>query len=205
MFLSRLIMYITKVSFLIIMCTNCVFDADKRAQTSEQARTNTQTGARNQHNRVGTNERQDEREQVRTCRQTNANEHERAQTRARTSTDEHKRMHKQAGTTERVQTNSRTSTNKQVVGTSSILVCILHSTRSCPRTNFLPLHSYYTDGHAIFLLNLLLTFLQPKFDPSSQEDLVADETEEGETGELGQVGQKHRGGSGGNSGSSCRS
>ena len=34
MFLSRLIMLIIKVSFLIIMCTNCVFDADKGAQTS---------------------------------------------------------------------------------------------------------------------------------------------------------------------------
>jgi len=49
---------------------------------------------------------------------------------------------------------------------------------------FLPLHSYYTDGLAIFLLNLLLAFLQPKFDPSLQEDLVADKIEEGRTGEL---------------------
>ncbi|KIM81440.1 hypothetical protein PILCRDRAFT_71997 [Piloderma croceum F 1598] len=38
-------------------------------------------------------------------------------------------------------------------------------------------------GHAIYLLNLLLAFLQPKFDPSLQEDLVADEIEEGGTGE----------------------
>lgn len=35
------------------------------------------------------------------------------------------------------------------------------------------------DGHAIYLLNLLLAFLQPKFDPSIQDDLLADEIEEG--------------------------
>jgi hypothetical protein len=35
------------------------------------------------------------------------------------------------------------------------------------------------DAHAIYLLNLLLAFLQPKFDPSLQEDLLADEIEEG--------------------------
>jgi len=34
-------------------------------------------------------------------------------------------------------------------------------------------------GHAIYLLNLLLAFLQPKFDPSLQDDLLADEIEEG--------------------------
>ncbi|KAJ7188649.1 retrieval of early ER protein Rer1 [Mycena filopes] len=32
---------------------------------------------------------------------------------------------------------------------------------------------------AIYLLNLLLAFLQPKFDPSLQEDLMADDAEEG--------------------------
>ncbi|KAJ7350467.1 retrieval of early ER protein Rer1 [Mycena olivaceomarginata] len=32
---------------------------------------------------------------------------------------------------------------------------------------------------AIYLLNLLLAFLQPKFDPSLQEDLLADDAEEG--------------------------
>jgi hypothetical protein len=36
-----------------------------------------------------------------------------------------------------------------------------------------------TDAHAIYLLNLLLAFLQPKFDPSLQDDLLADEIEEG--------------------------
>ncbi|KAH0588786.1 hypothetical protein H2248_004587 [Termitomyces sp. 'cryptogamus'] len=36
-----------------------------------------------------------------------------------------------------------------------------------------------TDAHAIYLLNLLLAFLQPKFDPSLQDDLMADEIEEG--------------------------
>ncbi|KAF9012504.1 retrieval of early ER protein Rer1 [Cyathus striatus] len=38
-------------------------------------------------------------------------------------------------------------------------------------------------AHAIYLLNLLLAFLQPKFDPSLQDDLMADEIEEG--GEAG--------------------
>lgn len=33
---------------------------------------------------------------------------------------------------------------------------------------------------AIYLLNLLLAFLQPKFDPSLQDDLLADEAEGGE-------------------------
>lgn len=35
------------------------------------------------------------------------------------------------------------------------------------------------DAHAIYLLNLLLAFLQPKFDPSLEADLVADNIEEG--------------------------
>ncbi|OCH86088.1 retrieval of early ER protein Rer1 [Obba rivulosa] len=34
-------------------------------------------------------------------------------------------------------------------------------------------------AYAIYLLNLLLAFLQPKFDPSLQDDLMADEIEEG--------------------------
>lgn len=34
-------------------------------------------------------------------------------------------------------------------------------------------------AHAIYLLNLLLAFLQPRFDPSMQEDLLADEIEGG--------------------------
>ncbi|THV05135.1 retrieval of early ER protein Rer1 [Dendrothele bispora CBS 962.96] len=34
-------------------------------------------------------------------------------------------------------------------------------------------------AYAIYLLNLLLAFLQPKFDPSLQDDLLADEIEEG--------------------------
>ncbi|KAL4071294.1 retrieval of early ER protein Rer1 [Scleroderma yunnanense] len=34
---------------------------------------------------------------------------------------------------------------------------------------------------AIYLLNLLLAFLQPRFDPSLQDDLLADEIEEGAT------------------------
>ncbi|KAG1818324.1 retrieval of early ER protein Rer1 [Suillus variegatus] len=34
-------------------------------------------------------------------------------------------------------------------------------------------------GLAIYLLNLLLAFLQPKFDPSLEDDLLADEIEEG--------------------------
>ena len=39
-----------------------------------------------------------------------------------------------------------------------------------------------TDALAIYLLNLLLAFLQPKFDPSLQDDLMADEAEEGVDG-----------------------
>ncbi|KAG1824330.1 retrieval of early ER protein Rer1 [Suillus subaureus] len=38
---------------------------------------------------------------------------------------------------------------------------------------------WYIDGLAIYLLNLLLAFLQPKFDPSLEDDLLADEIEEG--------------------------
>ncbi|KAH9485523.1 Protein rer1 [Psilocybe cubensis] len=38
---------------------------------------------------------------------------------------------------------------------------------------------YAVHAHAIYLLNLLLAFLQPKFDPSLQDDLMADEIEEG--------------------------
>ncbi|KAM5542972.1 hypothetical protein V8D89_003359, partial [Ganoderma adspersum] len=34
-------------------------------------------------------------------------------------------------------------------------------------------------AHAIYILNLFLAFLQPRFDPSLQEDLLADEIEEG--------------------------
>jgi hypothetical protein len=41
------------------------------------------------------------------------------------------------------------------------------------------LTSSSTDAHAIYLLNLLLAFLQPRFDPALQEDLVADEIEGG--------------------------
>lgn len=40
------------------------------------------------------------------------------------------------------------------------------------------------DALAIYLLNLLLAFLQPRFDPSLQDDLLADEIEEG-TGDDG--------------------
>ena len=40
-----------------------------------------------------------------------------------------------------------------------------------------------TDALAIYLLNLLLAFLQPKFDPSLQEDLMADDMEGGGDGE----------------------
>ena len=35
------------------------------------------------------------------------------------------------------------------------------------------------DAHAIYILNLLLAFLQPKFDPSIQDDIMADDMEEG--------------------------
>ena len=48
-------------------------------------------------------------------------------------------------------------------------------------SRYLYLHnlSFFLDAHAIYLLNLLLAFLQPKFDPSLQDDLMADEIEEG--------------------------
>jgi hypothetical protein len=36
-----------------------------------------------------------------------------------------------------------------------------------------------SDGYAIYLLNLFLAFLQPKFDPSFDADMTADEIEEG--------------------------
>lgn len=36
-----------------------------------------------------------------------------------------------------------------------------------------------TDALAIYLLNLLLAFLQPKFDPSLEADIMADSIEEG--------------------------
>lgn len=42
----------------------------------------------------------------------------------------------------------------------------------------------FLDAHAIYLLNLLLAFLQPKFDPSLQEDLLADEIEGGGEAEV---------------------
>lgn len=38
---------------------------------------------------------------------------------------------------------------------------------------------FWQDAHAIYLLNLLLAFLQPRFDPSMQEELLDDEMEEG--------------------------
>ena len=38
---------------------------------------------------------------------------------------------------------------------------------------------YFSDALGIYLLNLLLAFLQPKFDPSLEADLQADEIEEG--------------------------
>ena len=38
---------------------------------------------------------------------------------------------------------------------------------------------YEPDALGIYLLNLLLAFLQPKFDPSLEADLQADEIEEG--------------------------
>jgi Rer1 family len=48
------------------------------------------------------------------------------------------------------------------------------------------------DAHAIYILNLLLAFLQPKFDPSLEADLAADTIEEGGDAELDET---RRGGS----------
>ena len=53
-------------------------------------------------------------------------------------------------------------------------VCALHIRTRTP-VDALPM----LDAHAIYILNLLLAFLQPKFDPSLQDDLMADEIEEG--------------------------
>lgn len=53
-----------------------------------------------------------------------------------------------------------------------MLYVIFHLIQSCELTKF-------ADAHAIYLLNLLLAFLQPKFDPSLQEDMDADDMEGG--------------------------
>jgi hypothetical protein len=45
-----------------------------------------------------------------------------------------------------------------------------------------PLPLSHTDALAIYLLNLFLAFLQPKFDPSVQQDLAQDDVEEGAPG-----------------------
>ena len=42
--------------------------------------------------------------------------------------------------------------------------------------------SFFADALAIYLLNLFLAFLQPKFDPSIQQDLAAEDVEEGAPG-----------------------
>ena len=52
---------------------------------------------------------------------------------------------------------------------------------TCSRFYIVSFGDRYADGLAIYLLNLLLAFLQPKFDPSLQDDLLADEIEEGAT------------------------
>jgi hypothetical protein len=44
---------------------------------------------------------------------------------------------------------------------------------------YIPLTRRSVDAHAIYILNLLLAFLQPKFDPSLEADIVADNIEEG--------------------------
>ena len=47
---------------------------------------------------------------------------------------------------------------------------------------------------AIYILNLFLAFLQPRFDPSVADDLAADDVEEGATGLPGSSGPKSGGG-----------
>ncbi len=42
-----------------------------------------------------------------------------------------------------------------------------------------PLTNGHADAHAIYILNLLLAFLQPRFDPSLEADLMDDEIEAG--------------------------
>ena len=61
------------------------------------------------------------------------------------------------------------------------------------RTN---MHVLASDGLAIYLLNLLLAFLQPRFDPSLEEDLLADEIEEGAGEEETACAETEGGGSG---------
>jgi len=52
--------------------------------------------------------------------------------------------------------------------------------RSCWVSSFVVIADpIMLDAHAIYLLNLLLAFLQPKFDPSIQDDIMADDMEEG--------------------------
>jgi hypothetical protein len=60
-------------------------------------------------------------------------------------------------------------------GTSSAVCSTHNQTMDC----YMDLTRRPVDAHAIYLLNLLLAFLQPKFDPSIEADLVADNIEEG--------------------------
>lgn len=57
------------------------------------------------------------------------------------------------------------------------------------------LYSSPPDALAIYLLNLFLAFLQPKFDPSMQQDLAAEDVEEGAPGLPGaNTGSSQKGG-----------
>jgi hypothetical protein len=68
---------------------------------------------------------------------------------------------------------------------------------TCPRL-LCRRHAYepfFTDALAIYLLNLFLAFLQPKFDPSMQQDLAAEDVEEGAPGLPGaNTGSSQKGG-----------
>ena len=103
MFLSRLVIHITKVSFLNMMCILTVYLM--QTNVLEWARTNTQTGG-NQHIQVSTNE-QHKCKWVQTCRHADK-EALRTQVSTCTKPSGYKPTAGQA----------RTSQNKQVAGTS---------------------------------------------------------------------------------------
>ncbi|KAL5483171.1 hypothetical protein ACEPAI_8400 [Sanghuangporus weigelae] len=66
----------------------------------------------------------------------------------------------------------------RIIFSQGFVVSIASTIRKSTSLNIL---SVLLDALAIYLLNLLLAFLQPKFDPSLEADLQADEVEEGGT------------------------
>lgn len=62
---------------------------------------------------------------------------------------------------------------------SPVVYRMLYVGRAFPPPLLLRTDTSTLDAHAIYLLNLLLAFLQPKFDPSLEADIMADNIEEG--------------------------